>query len=78
MPNLDKTGPQGMGPTGLRQGGCVSDGASVTQRGAGRRFMGRRAMCPYFDARNTLTLEEEEKLLRTRLAEVEKEIKDTK
>lgn len=43
MPNLDKTGPQGNGPTGRGRGGCenASQSSGFFGRGIGRRFCGR-------------------------------------
>lgn len=75
MPNLDKTGPEGKGPTGLRRGGCVQgDDEVLFARGQGRGYMRRRFDCPYFNEKKELSLEEEKKLLEERLQEVQKEI----
>ena len=61
MPNFDKSGPTGQGPTGLRRGGC--EGTEDTLCPQGRGF-GRQA--------ENMTLEEEEKVLEERLEAVRK------
>lgn len=77
MPNLDTTGPVGNGPTGLRRGGCVRADEFGLQRGAGRRFTGKRCRCPFYDNTDPLSLKEEERLLQKRLAEVQRELEQT-
>jgi len=59
MPNLDKTGPMGDGPTGLGRGECITPRARTGWgRGLGQRLgFGRKAM----------TLKDEEKMLEKRL-----------
>lgn len=64
MPNLDKTGPKGEGPTGKGRGGCNGAPCPPSQ-GRGIGFWG--------DPNKLLSLEEEEKLLEKRLAEVRAE-----
>lgn len=73
MPNLDKTGPQGVGPTGLQKGGCVTPSVKGFGRGRGQRR--GRGSCPYFQ-NSDITLAEEKKLLQTRLEEVEQELEN--
>lgn len=68
MPEFDGTGPQGIGPTGLKRGVCA--GNLSDQRGffgRGRGFKGR--MCRFFSGQknNVISLDEEEKLLTERL-----------
>ena len=65
MPNFDRTGPTGKGPTGFGRGGCRDkSGATVPcPRGRGRGFG---------IAAQDMTLEEEEKMLEERLAAVRK------
>lgn len=71
MPQLDKTGPEGMGPTGLRQGGCTQ-----TQRRSRRFTGGFCGLNRWFVNRNAMTLKEEETLLTERLNEVRKAMKE--
>ena len=70
MPQLDKTGPHGKGPTGFGRGGCVN----APQRGMSNRRSRSRDFCRYVGARDTITPEEEKQLLENRLKEVEEEI----
>jgi hypothetical protein len=84
MPNLDTTGPDGVGPTGLQRGKCLQT-SSVPVRPFGRRGMGMgmgmgmgRCRCPYVvreDVDDAL-LEEEENLLQERLEMVRKARKE--
>lgn len=67
MPNLDKTGPRGEGPTGWGRGGCVGASRADTTSGQGVGLGRGRG------ARRQVTLEEEEKLLKDRLEEIKKE-----
>lgn len=83
MPNLDTTGPDGVGPTGLKRGKCIQE-SSITTRPIGRRGMGMgRCRCPYIvreDVDDAL-LEEEENLLQERLEMIKKarkELQETK
>lgn len=75
MPQLDKTGPEGKGPTGLGRGGCKQTSANPQGRGAGR---GRgRDFYPYYEAtKSPLSLTDEEKILQERLAEVQEALKE--
>ena len=63
MPNLDKTGPTGQGPTGMKRGGCGDKATCPTaRRGVGSgRGLGRNRI---------QTLEEEEQFLLERLEAV--------
>jgi hypothetical protein len=65
MPQLDKTGPEGVGPTGWRQGGCATTQTPL------RRFMGGfRNPRRFMRNRRNMTLREEEAVLTERLKEV--------
>ena len=66
MPNLDKTGPTGQGPTGLGRGGCVEPKAR-DMRGQ-RRGLGL--------SRRAMTLEEEETMLEKRLEQIKSQKKE--
>ena len=79
MPGFDGTGPQGQGPlTGRGMGPCPGQQASPRGRFGLRRGSGRgrgRFGCPWSFGfgRSTISLEEEEKALKTELEEVRKE-----
>lgn len=74
MPQLDKTGPEGVGPTGLGRGGCKPTSLRPQGRGAGRgRGLG---FCPYYEATAPLSLADEEKILQKRLTEVQAALKE--
>ena len=66
MPNLDKTGPTGDGPTGLGRGGCVQPRGRRNRGQAEGLGLGRRAVNLY----------EEEKILEQRLSEIKKRKKE--
>jgi hypothetical protein len=69
MPNMDKTGPQGLGPmTGRGLGPC----GGGMRRGMGRRCWGKFP----FTTSGSLTKEEETKILEAELQEIESEKKD--
>ncbi len=68
MPNLDKTGPRGEGPTGWGRGGCAdTPRANTSGQGLGLGLGKGRG------ARRQMTLQEEEALLKARLEEIKKE-----
>ncbi|KKP39298.1 MAG: hypothetical protein UR28_C0008G0003 [Candidatus Peregrinibacteria bacterium GW2011_GWF2_33_10] len=77
MPNFDKTGPDGQGSmTGQKLGSCVGNQQSgmlgSIRRGMGRgQGMGRKGGCctkGFF--RNSVSLEEQEKFLENKLANI--------
>lgn len=74
MPNLDKTGPEGMGPTGWRQGDCATPHSPRTL--CGRPVQGFRGSNRGFRNRDTMTLREEEAMLTERLSEVRTAMKE--
>jgi len=81
MPKFDKTGPTGQGPTGRGMGSCV--GASQ-QANLGGGFGRNRARCcgrgwgVSQNGNTTLSLEEEEKFLKQKLAAIQKIQKNNK
>jgi len=77
MPGFDRTGPVGSGPTGWGRGTC--NGNTAPQG----RFFGRgswgRGICRFFfgQQNNTVSLDEEEKMLTQRLDDIRK-VKENK
>ncbi len=63
MPNFDKTGPTGNGPTGFGRGGCNCRDGNTTPCPQGRGFG---------VAAQDMTLDEEEKMLEERLIAIRK------
>ena len=67
MPGFDGSGPQGVGPTGFKRGNCAN--SSITRNSFFGQFQGfgRGRCCWGRGMQNSLSLEEEEKILTQRL-----------